>query len=189
MPALPIKTERPFTISHRFSERPMDGLLTNTSPPLSLVPRIWSNFKLTFTICFLCIAMMVVFTTPAIPYEWRIFGWEWALIIPLALNVGCHILLPVSTSSYVYPSSLDLRRLFLGRPQPLVDDLLILRSLSSLHALEDLLDFCRPLSRPTYTFSSSHSPTNHTPLPHHIKHYAHHHHTTFMILISTTTKD
>lgn len=59
------------------------------------VPRIWSNFKLTFCICFLCIAMMVVFTTPAIPWEWRIHGWEWALIIPLALNVGCHILLPI----------------------------------------------------------------------------------------------
>lgn len=59
------------------------------------VPRIWNNFKLTFTICFLTIAMMIIFTTPAVPYEWRIWGWEWALIIPLALNVGCHILLPI----------------------------------------------------------------------------------------------
>ncbi|TEB39489.1 hypothetical protein FA13DRAFT_1750926 [Coprinellus micaceus] len=60
------------------------------------VPRIWKGFKLTFTICFLCIAMMVIFTTPVIPWEWRIHGWEWALIIPLALSVGCHMLLPVS---------------------------------------------------------------------------------------------
>ncbi|KAH6902701.1 glycosyl transferase family group 2-domain-containing protein [Coprinopsis sp. MPI-PUGE-AT-0042] len=59
------------------------------------VPRIWQNFKLTFTICFLTIAMMIIFTTPVVPYEWRIWGWEWALIIPLALNVGCHILLPI----------------------------------------------------------------------------------------------
>ncbi|KAF6763688.1 glycosyl transferase family group 2-domain-containing protein [Ephemerocybe angulata] len=58
------------------------------------VPRIWKGFKLTFIICFLCIAMMVIFTTPAIPFQWQIHGWEWALIIPLALTVGCHMLLP-----------------------------------------------------------------------------------------------
>lgn len=68
------------------------------------VPRIWRGFKLTFTICFLCIAMMIVFTLPVIPYEWQIHGWEWALIIPLSLVVGCHILLPVSA---VTDSSVD----------------------------------------------------------------------------------
>ena len=59
------------------------------------VPRIWRNFKLSFTICFACIAMMVIFTTNLVPYEWQIPGWEWALVIPLALVVGNHILLPV----------------------------------------------------------------------------------------------
>lgn len=39
--------------------------------------------------------MMVVFTTDAVPFEWQIPGYQWALIIPLSLVVGCHILLPV----------------------------------------------------------------------------------------------
>ncbi|KAF9532825.1 glycosyl transferase family group 2-domain-containing protein [Crepidotus variabilis] len=59
------------------------------------VPRIWQGFKLTFTICFLCIAMMIIFTTNAVPFDWQIPGWEWALIIPLALVVGSHMLLPI----------------------------------------------------------------------------------------------
>ncbi|KAF8177241.1 glycosyl transferase family group 2-domain-containing protein [Pholiota molesta] len=59
------------------------------------VPRIWKRFKLSFVICFACIAMMVVFTTELVPFEWQIPGWNWALIIPLALVVGCHILVPI----------------------------------------------------------------------------------------------
>jgi len=59
------------------------------------VPRIWERFKLSFIICFLIIAIMVIFTTKLIPFEWQIPGWEWALIIPLALVVGSHLLLPI----------------------------------------------------------------------------------------------
>ncbi|KAL0064026.1 hypothetical protein AAF712_009094 [Marasmius tenuissimus] len=59
------------------------------------VPRIIKGFKLSFAICFLIIFMMIFFTTDAIPYEWQIQGWNWALIIPLSLNVGCHIGLPI----------------------------------------------------------------------------------------------
>ena len=59
------------------------------------VPRIWQRFKLSFCICFACIAMMVIFTTEAVPFEWQIPGWNWALVIPLSLVVGCHILVPV----------------------------------------------------------------------------------------------
>ncbi|KAF8065367.1 glycosyl transferase family group 2-domain-containing protein [Lyophyllum atratum] len=59
------------------------------------VPRIWQRFKLSFIICFLCIAMMIVFATEAVPFEYQIPGWNWALIIPLSLCVGCHILLPI----------------------------------------------------------------------------------------------
>ncbi|KAF9053307.1 glycosyl transferase family group 2-domain-containing protein [Panaeolus papilionaceus] len=59
------------------------------------VPRIWQRFKLSFIICFAAIAMMIVFTTDVVPFEWQIPGWNWALIIPLALVVGCHILLPI----------------------------------------------------------------------------------------------
>ncbi|KAF5378270.1 hypothetical protein D9615_008739 [Tricholomella constricta] len=59
------------------------------------VPRIWQRFKLSFIICFACIAMMVIFTTDAVPYTYQIPGWNWALVIPLSLTVGCHILLPI----------------------------------------------------------------------------------------------
>ncbi|KAF9462750.1 glycosyl transferase family group 2-domain-containing protein [Collybia nuda] len=59
------------------------------------VPRIWERFKLSFIICFACIIMMIVFSTEAVPFEWQIPGWNWALIIPLSLVVGCHILLPI----------------------------------------------------------------------------------------------
>jgi uncharacterized integral membrane protein len=63
---------------------------------VSSVPRIWQRFKLSFIICFAVIAMMITFTTDVVPFEWQIPGWNWALIIPLSLVVGCHILLPVS---------------------------------------------------------------------------------------------
>jgi len=58
------------------------------------VPRIWQRFKLSFIICFLCIAMMVVFAF-AVPFEWTIPSYSWALIIPLSLVVGSHMLLPI----------------------------------------------------------------------------------------------
>ncbi|KIL67128.1 hypothetical protein M378DRAFT_329332 [Amanita muscaria Koide BX008] len=59
------------------------------------VPRIWERFKLSFIICFLIIAMMIVFTTNVVPFEWQIPGYQFALVIPLALVVGCHLLLPI----------------------------------------------------------------------------------------------
>jgi hypothetical protein len=66
------------------------------------VPRIWQRFKLSFIICFAAIAMMIVFTTNVVPFEWQIPGWNWALIIPLSLVVGCHILLPVSPIIFIF---------------------------------------------------------------------------------------
>ncbi|KAJ4464941.1 glycosyl transferase family group 2-domain-containing protein [Lentinula aciculospora] len=59
------------------------------------VPRIIKNFKISIIICLMLIAMMVVFTTDAVPFDWQIPGWNWALIIPISLVVGCHLLLPV----------------------------------------------------------------------------------------------
>ncbi|KAF7778417.1 CAZyme family GT2 [Agaricus bisporus var. burnettii] len=59
------------------------------------VPRIWQRFRLSFIICFLCIAMMVIFATELVPFEWQIPGYQWALIIPLSLVVGCHMLFPI----------------------------------------------------------------------------------------------
>lgn len=88
------------------------------------VPRIWQRFKLSFCICFACIAMMIVFTTEAVPFEWQIPGWNWALVIPLSLVVGCHILVPVRSVLF-YLRVLVLTSL-LDCAQPMVDDLLVL---------------------------------------------------------------
>ncbi|KAG5636255.1 hypothetical protein H0H81_008634 [Sphagnurus paluster] len=78
---------------------PSPYLSSLTRTDAHAVPRIWERFKLSFIICFLCIIMMAVFASDAVPFEYQIAGWNWALVIPLSLCVGCHILLPVSWSS------------------------------------------------------------------------------------------
>ncbi|KAK7037791.1 hypothetical protein VNI00_010752 [Paramarasmius palmivorus] len=59
------------------------------------VPRILRNFRLSFTICIAIIAMMIIMSTDLIPFEYQIPGWNWALIIPVSLVVGCHALVPL----------------------------------------------------------------------------------------------
>ncbi|KAK7055869.1 glycosyl transferase family group 2-domain-containing protein [Favolaschia claudopus] len=65
------------------------------------VPRIWQRFKLSFIICFAAIVMMIVMQSNAVPFQWQIPGWNWALNIPLSLVVGCHILLPIVLNPYL----------------------------------------------------------------------------------------
>jgi cellulose synthase/poly-beta-1,6-N-acetylglucosamine synthase-like glycosyltransferase len=65
------------------------------------VPRIFKGFKYTFFICFSVIVTMIVFTSNAVPYEWQISGSNYAIIIPLSLVVGCHILLPIVLNPYL----------------------------------------------------------------------------------------
>jgi hypothetical protein len=72
--------------------RPSDTDVGVCSPA---VPRIWQRFKLSFIICFMVIVMMIVMQSDAVPFEWQIPGWNWALNIPLSLVVGTHVLLPV----------------------------------------------------------------------------------------------
>ena len=48
------------------------------------VPKILKRFWLALVISLACCAVMVVLTTEAIPIGWRIFGWDWAVIVPLA---------------------------------------------------------------------------------------------------------
>lgn len=59
------------------------------------VVRILNKFKGTFFICFLSIAAMVYMGKFA-PYNWRIT--QFASIFPLAMVVGCHLLLPLALS-------------------------------------------------------------------------------------------
>ena len=59
------------------------------------VPKILKRFWIALVICMLLVAVMVVFSTPAIPTGWQIDGWDWAVILPLAVTVGCHLLYPI----------------------------------------------------------------------------------------------
>jgi hypothetical protein len=70
-------------------------ILSGTNIDVFLVPRIFQRFWLTLLICTSLIIMVVIFTTDLIPFEYQIAGWNWSLIIPLALVIGSHMMLPV----------------------------------------------------------------------------------------------
>ena len=42
------------------------------------------------------IAGVVIVSTPLVPYQWQLTGNGWAVIFPLVVVCGCHILFPVS---------------------------------------------------------------------------------------------
>ncbi|KAF8577758.1 hypothetical protein K439DRAFT_1639454 [Ramaria rubella] len=58
-------------------------------------PRITKRFWLTLLICFVAVGCMIVLSTSLIPEGWQITGDAWAVIFPLAIQVGCHILFPI----------------------------------------------------------------------------------------------
>ncbi|TFK84669.1 hypothetical protein K466DRAFT_601808 [Polyporus arcularius HHB13444] len=59
------------------------------------VPKIIKRFRVSLVISFVMVFVMIILTTSAVPIGWRIFGWDWAVIVPLAIVVGCHILYPI----------------------------------------------------------------------------------------------
>lgn len=59
------------------------------------VPRIWKRFRLAFIISFLTIAGMIVLSTPVVTPAWQIPSTSWAVILPLAIVMGGHILFPI----------------------------------------------------------------------------------------------
>ncbi|KAM5541501.1 hypothetical protein V8D89_004691 [Ganoderma adspersum] len=59
------------------------------------VPKILKRFWLSLVISLAFCAAMVVLATDAVPVGWRIFGWDWAVITPLAIVAGCHIAYPI----------------------------------------------------------------------------------------------
>ncbi len=92
--ALPVKRWRNQRSGLKVCSYDFPAVVPELTPP-RIVPRILKGFWLSFVICFALIIMMIVFASPAVPYEWQIWGYQFALIIPLSLVVGCHILLPV----------------------------------------------------------------------------------------------
>ncbi|KAI0631810.1 glycosyl transferase family group 2-domain-containing protein [Trametes polyzona] len=59
------------------------------------VPKIIERFRVSLIISFGVVFAMIFLTTDAVPIGWRIFSWDWAVILPLAIVSGCHILYPI----------------------------------------------------------------------------------------------
>ncbi|PCH37090.1 hypothetical protein WOLCODRAFT_92261 [Wolfiporia cocos MD-104 SS10] len=59
------------------------------------IPKILKRFWFSWLVCFVLIAAMIILATPVVPVEWQIDGSAWAVIMPLALIVGCHVLYPI----------------------------------------------------------------------------------------------
>ncbi|KAF8489182.1 glycosyl transferase family group 2-domain-containing protein [Russula emetica] len=59
------------------------------------VPRILRRFWLALVISFLMFVMIIVFSTNLVPPGWQIPGVDWAVIFPLAVVAGSHILFPI----------------------------------------------------------------------------------------------
>jgi hypothetical protein len=59
------------------------------------VPRILRRFWLAFVVGFLSFGMIGVFASTILPLGWQIPGSSWAVIFPLAVVAGSHILFPI----------------------------------------------------------------------------------------------
>ncbi|TFK22850.1 hypothetical protein FA15DRAFT_671099 [Coprinopsis marcescibilis] len=59
------------------------------------VPKILKRFASVLVICLICLVGMIILATPLVPVEWQIPIESWAVTVPLALGIGCHILYPI----------------------------------------------------------------------------------------------
>ncbi|RDX50631.1 hypothetical protein OH76DRAFT_1402239 [Lentinus brumalis] len=59
------------------------------------VPKILKRFWIALVISLACCAVMIILSTSLVPIGWRIFGYDWAVIVPLAIFAGCHIAYPI----------------------------------------------------------------------------------------------
>jgi len=65
------------------------------------VPRILKRFWLSWSICWTLVAAMIILSTTLVPIAWRIDGGSWAVIFPLAVQVGCHLLYPILLNPFL----------------------------------------------------------------------------------------
>ncbi|KAG8215893.1 glycosyl transferase family group 2-domain-containing protein [Butyriboletus roseoflavus] len=73
------------------------------------VPKIWRRFRVALVMCILMAGTMVVLSTSVdvVPVGWQVDSTDWAVSLPLAIVVGCHVLFPVRrfhSASCVCPS-------------------------------------------------------------------------------------
>ncbi|KAA1477055.1 hypothetical protein DENSPDRAFT_867478 [Dentipellis sp. KUC8613] len=59
------------------------------------VPRIFKRFWFPLLVSTVLIAGIIVCSTPLVPLEWRVDGSAWAVIFPIAVATGCHVLFPI----------------------------------------------------------------------------------------------
>ncbi|KAI0261233.1 glycosyl transferase family group 2-domain-containing protein [Gloeopeniophorella convolvens] len=59
------------------------------------VPKIAKRFWFSLLVSIAVIGGMIVCATSLVPLEWRVDGSAWAIIFPLAVVAGCHILFPI----------------------------------------------------------------------------------------------
>jgi hypothetical protein len=103
------------------------------------VPRIIKRFRIALVLCILMLGAMAVLATNVVPEEWRMPAKaDWAILLPLVVTCGSHILFPVRSPFRLYLISFT-KLATIDRTQPLVDDFLILSnpclSLSSCSSL------------------------------------------------------
>ena len=63
------------------------------------VPKIVRRFWLALIISIITAVGMAVLATDLIPVGWRIPGIDWAVVFPLSITIGCHVLYPVRRMS------------------------------------------------------------------------------------------
>ncbi|KZT03077.1 uncharacterized protein LAESUDRAFT_660491 [Laetiporus sulphureus 93-53] len=59
------------------------------------VPKILKRFWMALVLSVLIVVAMIILATDLIPTGWQIVVTDWAVILPLAIVVGCHILYPI----------------------------------------------------------------------------------------------
>ncbi|OJA18960.1 hypothetical protein AZE42_06040 [Rhizopogon vesiculosus] len=59
------------------------------------VPRILKRFRVVLILCTIVTAGMIVLSTSLVPAGWQVDPMDWAVVMPLALVVGSHILFPI----------------------------------------------------------------------------------------------
>ncbi|KAJ3510456.1 hypothetical protein NLJ89_g4665 [Agrocybe chaxingu] len=59
------------------------------------IPKIARRFWFPMSMSIIIITGMILCSTSLVPFEWRIDGSAWAVILPLSLSVACHILFPI----------------------------------------------------------------------------------------------
>ncbi|TFK47355.1 hypothetical protein OE88DRAFT_1636588 [Heliocybe sulcata] len=59
------------------------------------IPKIWKRFWFPLLVALVLFVGIIILSTPLVPLAWRVDGSAWAVIFPLAVVTGCHLLFPI----------------------------------------------------------------------------------------------